>query len=305
MSRRSGGPAGRSLWLLSPMTVLLVVIIGIPLALAAWISLLDLNQYTLRQWLGAPFVGLANYGEALAGAAVGSSAVHSLLVSVAFALLTTAIAAPLGVFAALTVNARFRGRGLVRALYLIPYVLPSFVTALLWRLMFAQHGPAARLLADVGIGDHNTYWLLGGHAFWALVITDSWASWAFVYIMALAGLQNVPNDLYEAADVDGTSAWGKLRYVVLPNLRTTLALALLLSTINHINNFTLPYVMFGTPSPEWVNVLPVNVYTTSFQIFRFGLGATMSILTLVIMLIPGYLYFRTLRLGGGTEGARA
>ncbi len=291
------GPERRPLWLLAPTSVLLAVIVVVPLVLAVWVSLLDLNQYTLRQWLSAPFIALGNYAEALSGPTIGSSALHSLWVSVSFSLLTTVIATPLGVLAALTVNSSFRGRTVVRSLYLLPYVLPAFVTALLWRLMFLNHGLAARVLADVGIGSDTTYWLLGGHAFWAMVITDVWASWAFIYIMTLAGLQTIPSELYEAADVDGTSWAAKLRHIVLPNLRGVLGLALLLSTIHHFNNFTLPYVMFGTPPPAEVTVLPVNVYVTSFQVFRFGLGATMSILTLVVMLIPGYLYFRALRLG--------
>ncbi len=292
-----GGPERRPFWLLAPTTILLIVIVAIPLALAVWVSLLDLNQFTLRKWLRAPFAGIANYTEALTSTGLSSSALHSLWISVAFSVLTTAIALPLGLLAALTVNAPFRGRALVRSLYLIPYVLPSFVTALLWRLMFLNKGLAQRILSDIGIGNSTTNWLLGSHSFWALVITDVWASWAFIYIMALAGLQTVPTELYEAADVDGSNWWTKLQHVALPNLRGTLGLALLLSMINHFNNFTLPYVMFGTPPPADVTVLPVNVYITSFQIFRFGLGATMSIITLVIMLIPGYIYFRALRLG--------
>jgi len=295
--RKRGGPEKRPFWLLAPTTILLALIVVVPLVLAVWVSLLDLNQYTLRKWLGAPFIGFANYTEALTGSALGSSALHSLWISVAFSVLTSAIALPLGLLAALTVNSPFRGRAIVRSLYLIPYVLPSFVTALLWRLMFLDKGLAHRVLSDVGIGGDNTYWLLGGHAFWALVITDVWASWAFIYIMALAGLQTIPAELYEAADIDGTSWIAKLRYVALPNLRGVLGLGLLLSLINHFNNFTLPYVMFGTPPPTDVTVLPVNVYITSFQIFRFGLGATMSIITLVVMLIPGYIYFRALKLG--------
>jgi multiple sugar transport system permease protein len=301
--RRRRRSEGRPFWLLAPTTILLVVIVVLPLALAIWVSLLDLNQYTLRKWLGAPFIGFANYTEALTGAALGSSALHSLWISVAFSVLTTAIALPLGVLAALTVNTPFRGRAVVRSLYLIPYVLPSFVTALLWRLMFLNNGLAHRVLSDVGIGNSNTYWLLGGHSFWALVITDVWASWAFIYIMALAGLQTIPTELYEAADVDGTTWITKLRHIALPNLRGVLGLALLLSMINHFNNFTLPYVMFGTPPPTDVTVLPVNVYITSFQIFRFGLGAAMSIITLVVMLIPGYIYFRALRLGSAEGSA--
>jgi multiple sugar transport system permease protein len=97
--------------------------------------------------------------------------------------------------------------------------------------------------------------------------------------------------------MDGANAWQKLTRIVLPQLRHILGLALLLSTLNHFNNFTLPFVLFGTPPPVQADVLPLNIYVSSFQLFNFGLGGAMSVITLIIMLIPGFLYIRALRLG--------
>jgi multiple sugar transport system permease protein len=290
---------GRPFWLMWPSVVLLIVIIGIPLLIAIYISFLSLDQYTLRSWISAPWVGLSNYVSALtSGNVIGASALLSLGVSLAFALLTTAVITPIGVLAALTVNTAYRGRTLVRSLYLIPYVIPTFVTAVVWRQMFLNGtGLVDRFLAALHLANLNTYWLLGPNSFWAMVIADVWASWAFIYIMVLAGLQSVSNDVYEAADMDGANAWQKLTQIVLPQLRHILGLALLLSTLNHFNNFTLPFVLFGTPPPVQADVLPLNIYVSSFQLFNFGLGGAMSVITLIIMLIPGFLYIRALRLG--------
>lgn len=290
---------GRPLWLMWPSIFLLVLIVGIPFVIAAYISFLNLDQYTLRSWVNAPWVGLSNYVTALtAGNVVGASTLISLGISVAFALLTTLFITPIGILAALTVNTPYRGRTLVRALYLIPYILPTFVTALIWRMMFLnQTGLVDHFLAATHLGSIGTYWLLGPNSFWAMVIADTWASWAFVYIMVLAGLQSISADVYDAADVDGANSWQKLRGIVLPQLRPILGLALLLSTLNHFNNFTLPFVMFGTPPPIQADVLPLNIYVSSFQLFNFGLGGAMSLITLIIMLVPGILYIRTLRLG--------
>src|SRR2546425_2036203 len=128
---------GRPMWLVWPSIVLLVVIIGIPLLIAIYISFLSLDQYTLRSWIHAPWVGLSNYVTALtAGNVIGASALVSLGVSLAFSLLTTLIITPIGILAALTVNTTYRGRTVVRTLYLVPYVIPTFVTALVWRQMF-------------------------------------------------------------------------------------------------------------------------------------------------------------------------
>lgn len=297
--KQSSISSQRPLWLMWPSVFLLVVIIGIPFLIALYISFLNLTQYTLRSWILAPWTGLSNYITALtADNVVGTSALTSLGVSIGFSLLTTLLVTPIGILAALTVNTQYRGRAFIRALYLVPYVIPTFVTALIWRMMFLNKtGLVDRFLATLHLANVNMYWLLGPNSFWAMIITDTWASWAFIYIMVLAGLQSISHDLYEAADIDGANAWQKLIHIVLPQLRHILGLALLLSTLSHFNNFTLPFVMFGTPPPVQADVLPLNVYVSSFQLFNFGLGGAMSIITLVIMLIPGFLYIRALRLG--------
>jgi multiple sugar transport system permease protein len=294
--KRSGK---RSLWMVWPSVILLILVIGVPFVVAIYISFLHLDQDTLRNWVDAPWVGLNNYVRAFtSGSVVGSSMLASLGISVSFSLVTTLLVTPIGILAALTVNTPYRGRTFVRSLYLIPYVLPTFATALVWRMMFLNKtGLIDEFLAWSRLGSGETYWLLGPNSFWAMVIADVWASWAFVYIMVLAGLQTISPDIYDAAEVDGANAWQKLMSIVLPHLRSILGLALLLSTINHFNNFTLPFVMFGTPPPVQADVLPLNIYISSFQLFDFGLGGTMSLITLLIMLIPGIIYVRTLRLG--------
>jgi multiple sugar transport system permease protein len=112
----------------------------------------------------------------------------------------------------------------------------------------------------------------------------------------MAGLQNISSELYEASDMDGVTWLQKLRFVVLPQIRGQLLLGLLLSTLAHFNNFTLPYVLLGTPAPDAALTLPVNVYQTSFQVFRFGLGAAMAVISLILMIIPAVFYLRVSKL---------
>jgi multiple sugar transport system permease protein len=283
-----------------PGAVLLFLVVGLPFALAVWMGFLELDQYSLRDWVNAPWAGVANFVEAV----TASSMPHSLWISVAFSVLTTVFAAPIGILAALTVNGRMRGRWLIRSLYLVPYVLPQFVTGSLWRVMLQPDGAVNRVLQSVGFSG-SSQWLIGPASFWALVAVDVWASWAFIYLMTLAGLQTIESELYEAADVDGVSWWQKLRHVILPQLRGPLSLALLLSTLHHFNNFTLPFLLFGMPAPEAVNVLPVNVYQTSFHVFRFGLGAAMSVISLVILTIPAWMYLRSVRLDARPQEVEA
>lgn len=282
-----------------PAVFLLAVLVVAPFGVSIYTSFTELNQYTLTDWLHAPWVGLANYVTALTqGNALGASALQSVGVSVAFSVLTTAIITPIGIVAALLVNKPFRGRAIVRALFLLPYVIPVFVNAIAWRLLFMNGwGLVDQVLAALHLASKNTYWLIGPNSFWAMVIADVWASWPFIYLMTLAGLQGISQELYESADMDGAGVFRSLFSITFPMLKPVLGLAVLLSTLNHFNNFTLPYIMFGTPPPPQADVLPLNVYVTSFQTFNFGLGAAMSLITLVLMMIPAVLYIRSLRLG--------
>ena len=291
--RRAPGPTssrGRPLWLMWPNLILLTAVIVIPFLIGVYISFLDLDQYTLRKFFKAPFVGLQNYVEAFTSAGL----LHSIWISLAFSILTTLVCTPIGLLAAMAVNTAFRGRFLVRSLFLVPYVIPSFVTATVWRFIFQPNGAANSLLDTFGIDGGQ--WLIGDRAFWALVIVDIWAAWPFIYMMTIAGLQSIPNEMYEAADIDGASWFKKIRYVALPQIRGQLLLGLLLSTLAHFNNFTLPYVLLGSPAPEPALTLPVNVYQTSFQVFRFGLGAAMAVISLILMIIPAVIYLRASKL---------
>ena len=242
------------------------------------------------EFFKAPFVGFQNYVEAFTSAGL----LHSIWISLAFSILTTLVCTPIGLLAAMAVNTAFRGRFLVRSLFLVPYVIPSFVTATVWRFIFQPNGAANSLLDTFGIDGGQ--WLIGDRAFWALVIVDIWAAWPFIYMMTIAGLQSIPNEMYEAADLDGATWVKKIRYVALPQIRGQLLLGLLLSTLAHFNNFTLPYVLLGSPAPQPALTLPVNVYQTSFQVFRFGLGAAMAVISLILMIIPAVIYLRASKL---------
>ena len=287
----------RPLWMLTPGGVLMTLVIVIPFLLGIWISLTDLDQYSLRRWLSAPFIGFKNYVESLS-----SGLPAAIWISISFALISTVVTLPIGVAAAIVTQNKYRGRALIRAIFLIPYVLPSFVVAEFWRTMLQPDGIVNILLNKVGIS--NQLWLSGPTAYWTLILVEIWAAWPFIYLLALSGLQSVDGEVHEASALDGATWWPKLRYIVLPYLRGPLALACLLATLNHINNFTLPFVLFGAPAPDSVNVMPMIVYVTSFQSLRFGLSAAMAIVSLVIIAIPLFIYLRAVRLDVHEEGAK-
>lgn len=289
----------RPLWLSAPAAFLLVVIIGVPVALDAYLSFFNVNISTLSHWFSAPAAGIANYVTAVTQpSAVADSAVHSLWISVAFSLITTVLITPIGFAVALSLNHRFKGRALFRSIFLVPYVIPTFVTALIARMMFLNGtGLVDRVLSALHLASRRTYWLLGPRTFWTMVVTDIWASWPFIFIMIMAGLSSISPELYDAADLDGAGYAAKLRYIVLPQLRPITYLALLLSTIYHFGNFTLPFILFGNPPPAATDVLPVDIYYRAFTSFQYSIAAATAVLTLVVLAIPGYLYLRMTRLG--------
>ncbi|WP_433219225.1 carbohydrate ABC transporter permease [Dactylosporangium sp. CS-047395] len=276
----------RPLWMLAPGGVLMVLVILVPLAVALLVSTLDLNQYTLRQWTDAPGVWFDNYVEAWQETALP----HAIWVTVGYAVIVTVAAVPIGLAAALATQQRFAGRALVRSAFLIPYVLPAFVVGTVWRTILQPNGPASHILTT------DDLWLNGPRSYWALVIVQLWTSWPLLYLLIVASLQGIPDDVHEAAALDGAGYWAKLRGVILPHLTKTIALGMVIEFLHTLNSFTLPYVLFGVPAPHDVEVLPVLTYVESFQNFQFGLSAAMAVLSLVLVAIPLSVYLRAVRL---------
>lgn len=295
--------ADKPLWMLIPCAVALIVIVLLPVAATLYLSFLDLDISTLREWVSAPIIGWANFAAAFeSNNILGVSALQSLGVSLGFSLLTTAAVTPIGILAAISAHRNFRGRGVIRAIFLIPYVVPTFVVALLARIMFLNNtGFVPQVLAALGLSSIDTYWLIGPNAFWALTLTDIWATWPFIYLMVLAGLQTVPREHFEAAVLDGAGPIRKLFSIVLPQLRNVLALAVLLSTLNHFGNFTLAFVMFSSPPPDSAAVLPLATYFYAFTSFEYGLASAIAVLTMAVLIVPGYFYIRMTRIANRIE----
>ncbi|WP_371875998.1 carbohydrate ABC transporter permease [Pseudarthrobacter sp. SSS035] len=293
--RRTVSERSRPLWLLTPGGLLIGLIIVIPLLLGVYISMLQLDQYTIRKWVSAPFVGLSNFVEAF----TATDMMHAFGNSVSFSIIATLLTVPLGVFAALATQNAFRGRALVRSVFLIPYVLPSFVVGTFWRTMLQPDGIVNQFLMSVGLPAGQ--WLSGPASYWVLVMVEVWAAWPFIYLMALSGLQAVDQEVHEAAAIDGALWWTKLRYVIFPYLRGPVALACLIATLHHIENFSLAFVLFGVPAPYDIQLLPTLVYSMSFTSLRFGVGAAMGLLSLLFIALPLYFYLRAVKLDTGAD----
>jgi multiple sugar transport system permease protein len=197
-----------------------------------------------------------------------------------------------GTAAAILMQDSFRGRGLLRALFLTPYALPVYASVITWAFMF-QHdnGLVNHVLHDeLHLTAKPSFWLLGDNSFIAVVVVSVWRNWPFAFLCVMAGLQNIPHELYEASAIDGAGVWQQIRKITMPSLRPVnqvLALVLFLWTFN---DFSVPYVLFGRAAPQQADLIAVHIYQSSFETWNFGTGSAMSVLMLLFLLLVTAVY---------------
>lgn len=285
--------------LVAPALAVIALVALFPLAWTVWESF---HLHDLRMpWLGQPFVGLANYLEALGDPRFWGALWHTAIFTVG----SVGLEVVLGLILALALNQAYRGRGLVRAAVLVPWAIPTVVAALLWSFMFdGQAGIANAVLVDVGILDEPFVWFVHELGAWVpVILADVWKMTPFVALLLLAGLQNIDASLYEAARIDGASVWQQFRHVTLPNLKPALLVALIFRTMDAFRVFDLIYVM--TKGGPGTATEPIALYTFNslLQNLRFGYGSALSVIIFLITFGLAFLYIRVLG-ADLTQGAR-
>jgi multiple sugar transport system permease protein len=279
---------------LLPALVLELLVHIVPMAVGVWMSFRELTQFYIRNWSGAPSAGLGNYRVSVdIDAAIGRALLHSLGITIAYAVLVVAGSWLLGFVAALLLQRPMRARGSLRTLFLIPYALPAYAAVIAWNFMFQRDtGMVNHLLVDnLGLTSDRAFWLIGDRSFAAVVIVALWRHWPFAFLVIMAGLQNVPTDLYEAAAIDGAGPMQQIRRVTLPMLRPVTMVLVLVLFLWSFNDFNTPFVLFGASAPEQADLIAVHIYQNSFVTWNFGLGSAMSVLLLLFLLMvtAGYL----------------
>ena len=193
----------------------------------------------------------------------------------------------LGVAMALIMAKAFRGRGIVRAGILVPWAIPTIVSALMWKLIFDAAGVMNRILGK------EILWLAdSGASFWAIVIADVWKTAPFIGLLTLAGLQTIPAEVYEAAKVDGATAWQQFVRITLPMVKPTLVVAVLFRTLDTLRMFDLPYGMIGAGKYR-VETLSIFAYQEATQT-RYGPAAAYAIVLFLYVLLVAFLFVKML-----------
>lgn len=298
--RRWLGPNALPYLLVIPAVIFELLIHIIPMFFGVVISFLELTALYIRNWASAPFAGFSNFKVGLdVGGPIGASLLHSFLITCAYTVLVVVAGWLMGLTAALLVNREFRGRGWFRTLFLIPYALPIYVTVIAWQFMLQQQDGSVNtlLVDDLHLLNSPPFWLIGDNAFWSITMTALWRTWPFAFLLLLAALQNIPADLYEVASVDGASTWRKFRSITLPLIRPVSAVVVLVTFLWTFNDFNTPYILFGQSPPASADLLSLHIYVNSFVNLNFGLGAAMSTLLLLFLLLVSVVYIRLLRVG--------
>ncbi len=258
---------------------LLLFILGFTLA-----PVLSSIGYSFTDPVTQHFPSLANYRAMFDQTTFWRAVVNTLVITFVGLTLEMLVALLL----ALSLARSFRGRGLVRSLLLLPMGVPSLVAAVVMSYIFSLSGYANAFLLDVGLREVPVVWTGGGFTtLLTVVFADMWKVTPLVTLMLLAGLQSIPPELYEAADVDGVSAWQKLTQITLPLMRPAITMALILRAIDAFRIFDLTMVLGGRMTPV-ITTFSYYEWSTYNNRYTSGAGATVLLL-MILVFVVGYL----------------
>jgi len=270
----------------------------IPIVQGIYMSFLNLSQFTLDKYLGAPFVWFKNYYDVLINtrSPIRIGLFDAARNTVIYTVVVTFGTLLLGMLVALMVNREFRGKGFIRTLFLFPWVVPTYVTGLLWGFMWQRGvGIINIILVDIlHLLPSKPFWLIGPNTIWAIIIPTIWRYWPFSMLLLLAGMQSIPEELYEAADIDGASGWRKFWEITFPLLRPVWSILILFGLIFNVYSFNIVIMMFGFGAGfpgEWGDLLMTNIFRNSFMQWNFGAGAAASVILMLTMILIVNVWF--------------
>ena len=275
--------------LIAPAVLVFCAVIVYPLISAIYLGLFSIYTPTMEgEW-----VGLDNYQRLLASGEFWRSLANNVIWTAG----TLTLQLVFGILVALMLHRNLVFRALARSLVLFPYFLSTVVAVLVWRWLFNDlYGVLNHLLMWAGVVDMPVDWLgTMPNAMISLILVGAWKYFPFVVIAVLARLQSIPDELYEAASIDGAGAWARFADVTLPQLRDVLIVVVLLRTIWDFKEFDLIYLMTGGGPIIGTQTLPLMVYKEAFALNQMGGASAVAVLMMLIMLLFMMLYLSRAR----------
>ena len=286
-----------------PSIVCIFAVIVFPFFYNIVLSLSNMSLANFRDWR---VVGLQNYVEVLTDPKIW----YVFLKTIVWTAVNVAFHVGLGVLLAVAINGPVRGKSLYRILLIIPWAVPAYITALTWRGMFDYEYGAVNLMLTQAARFPPMAWLLGclqlsppvnwlgdvTHAFQACIVANVWLGFPFMMVIALGGMQGIPQELYEAARIDRASRWHQFWHITLPLLKPVLLPAVTLGTIWTFNNLNVIWLVSNGGEPQdSTHILVSYVYKSVFSLYRYGYGAALSMLIFFMLLAFSLVFLRRTR----------
>lgn len=265
----------------APFLLFFILFKGYPLLYGIIVSFLDQN--TIRKLTSRDFMGLMNYIRVFQSNDVQVAFFRTLQYSLIYVLLTMVFA----FFLAILLQRQFNGRTIVRTLCYIPYVTNLIAVGIVWKyLLNPYEGPINTLLRSLGISESNLpNWLTGTKsALPTSAFINTWVTLAFSVITLLAAIQEIPASYYEVADIEGCSAFSRLRYITVPALKPTIGFLLMINTINSFKNYTVVMALTSGGPGNATNVSSLQIYKDAFNYYRFSFSSAHAVLLTMFIL---------------------
>ena len=271
--------------MLAPALLVIALVAAYPIGYAVWLSL---NEYSVRVPGLSRFAGLKNYREALSSPEFWDAFKTTFL----FTGVSVSLELIVGLAMAVAMHEAFKGRALLRTTVLVPWAILTVVTAMIWRTIFEPDlGFANSMLRALHLPGGDVVWLgQSGYAMAVMIFADVWKTAPFMGLLILAGLQVIPEDVYDAAKVDGATALQRFRRITLPLLTPAILVALIFRTLDALRVFDLPYVL--TKGANNTNTLSLEAQQVLTADRIIGLGSALSVLTFLIVMLVSFLYIR-------------
>lgn len=274
----------------APAIVVMLIVIAYPIYYT--IELSFFNTPASLSLADKQFNGLDNYIAILTSPIFWKVSWQTLVWTV----LSTFFAFVLGLCAALALHREFPGRGVLRGLLLVPWVVSAVAASYVWKWLYhSDFGVIGAISVQLGITDEPINFIDNANtALYSLIVVNVWKEFSFAMIMLMAGLQTVPDTLLRAAQVDGASPWQRFWHVTWPHLSGVSTVTVLLLVVQNFNSFIIPFIMTGGGPVGSTQIWITHIYELAFLRQRWGVGAAYAVLLFIIMMTLGYFYVRAL-----------
>lgn len=272
-------------WFILPALLTMLLLIAYPLLYGVYIS--GFNTNLLNKW---DFVGLRYYTQSL----TDPEFLYKIWLTFKFTFFVVAGNMIVGTLLGILLNIPIRFRLFFRAILILPWLFPEVVVALLWKWMYNPlYGLFNHILQSMGLINGPIAWLDSpGFAMFGVIIACIWKGYPLVMILVLAGLQAIPKDLYEAAEIDGANRWQSFRHITLPGLKPVMMVTIILETVWWFKHFTILWLLTAGGPVNATSVISIDIYKTAFENFRFGQAAATAVIVFAICLALSYMYRR-------------